>query len=256
MPRAIPLPQPLLHALRASPSSTATGPGGKVILLSYASGSYLPSMSLLMKEARALHSFDVLLNYSQADIAPAYAAVHAARLRLHRGGGYFLWKPYFILRTLEGMEEGDTLMYVDAGCTFVGGSPQPWIDLAKQHGFLAFRLEHPEAFYTKADMFEALDVDMGLFGRERQVLSGIILFQRTPKTLGLVRAWKACVEDLHLVDDSPSVKANHPGFIENRHDQSCFSLLVHKMGMAPVLEDPTWPEEGAGVIFASRRGKG
>jgi len=33
------------------------------------------------------------------------------------------------------------------------------------------------------------------------------------------------VHHLELVDDSPSVLPNADGFIENRHDQSVFSLL-------------------------------
>ena len=42
-----------------------------------------------------------------------------------------------------------------------------------------------------------------------------------------------------LVDDSPSRIPNHPSFCENRHDQSCFSLIRKTRGCI-ILEDETW----------------
>ena len=37
-----------------------------------------------------------------------------------------------------------------------------------------------------------------------------------------------------MVNDSPSLKKNFPGFIENRHDQSVFSLLCKKNSISSV----------------------
>ena len=33
-----------------------------------------------------------------------------------RGYGYWLWKPYLIMKTLEQMNDNDILVYADCGC--------------------------------------------------------------------------------------------------------------------------------------------
>merc|ERR1711879_156216 len=41
-----------------------------------------------------------------------------------------------------------------------------------------------------------------------------------------MRCWRTCVADWHLVSDEPSTSRNSAKFRENRHDQSCLSLLL------------------------------
>ena len=38
-----------------------------------------------------------------------------------RGGGYWVWKPLIVREALCGLEDGDVLLYCDAGCTLHGG---------------------------------------------------------------------------------------------------------------------------------------
>ena len=37
-----------------------------------------------------------------------------------RGAGFWLWKPWLVLRQLQKMAEGELLLYTDAGMLFVG----------------------------------------------------------------------------------------------------------------------------------------
>ena len=37
-----------------------------------------------------------------------------------RGWGYWIWKPFFILKTLRKLDEGQSLLYLDAGANFIG----------------------------------------------------------------------------------------------------------------------------------------
>ena len=39
-------------------------------------------------------------------------------LTQERGAGYWLWKPYIILRVMQQAEHGDVVVYTDAGITF------------------------------------------------------------------------------------------------------------------------------------------
>jgi len=217
-------------------------------------------MQQLMAEASRLASFDVLLNFTIADLPASFRAEHSERLALPRGGGYWLWKPFLVHHVLQNlMQEGDVLLYLDAGCQLLGSSPAPWVQLARAHGSLFFRLTHAQQAWTKGDVFEALGLSMEDFGRERQVLSGIFLLTRSAATLQLAADWLHYTEVLQLASDSPSVAPNHPSFQEHRHDQSILSLLLqrHARALSPlILEDQTWPLEAASIVYAARRGKG
>jgi hypothetical protein len=61
---------------------------------------------------------------------------------------------------------------------------------------------------------------------------GILFIRKCEKSLEIIRKWiKVFYDDFALVDDSPSKYPNFPEFIENRHDQSVWSLLVKLNGV-------------------------
>jgi hypothetical protein len=54
----------------------------------------------------------------------------------------------------------------------------------------------------------------------------MIMIKKNNTTTDFVNDWYNCSQIYHLIDDSPSISANYPGFVEHRHDQSIFSLLL------------------------------
>jgi hypothetical protein len=59
--------------------------------------------------------------------------------------------------------------------------------------------------------------------------------KKSKKTENLLKEWLGVYEsNFALVDDTPSKSFNFKGFIENRHDQSIFSILC-KMNNAEIL---------------------
>jgi hypothetical protein len=143
--------------------------------------------------------------YTDADIAPEYARAHADVLRQPRGGGLWLWKPYFVARVLAGLAEGELLLYADAGCE-LRASPAPYLELARRHGFLGFRLEaeHTLQRWTKGDVFAAVGLELGLFGIEPQLVGGVFAMRKSACTTSLVAHWLRLCEDLQLVGDGES----------------------------------------------------
>jgi hypothetical protein len=75
------------------------------------------------------------------NITKEFQEANANILNQNRGGGYWLWKPYIIVHMLEQLEEGDYLMYTDAGTELVS-SPQPVFDLVDktEYGVQLFQL--------------------------------------------------------------------------------------------------------------------
>jgi hypothetical protein len=236
--------------------SQAHSMGGKVVFFSFADDNYKISLDRITNEAKMTGVFDEVLAYSPKDIPRDYFNAHFEVLNATRGAGYWAWKPYFLKSIMTRLSYGDVIMFADAGCEFTG-NPQMFVDIAREYGFLGFRLpiapKHYVQRWTKGDIFEALGVDMELFGTEKQHVGGIFLIQKTPRNEQFVSDWLRFSEDPQLITDKESIAPNHPDFQENRHDQAIYSLLIYKYGMSLILEDRTFPREYSKVIHAARR---
>ena len=241
----------LVLAVAASAARVPSSPPPRDVFLTYGTGRFAGQRDRLAAEARASGVFGRVVAADAASIDAAYAARHAAILGAPRGAGYWLWKPYMIHKLLMEAADGDVVMYVDAGSVLTG-DPTPLLALARKHGFLGFRMPHMTQGWTKGDVYKALDMDVALFGRERQLSGAVLFFKKCPRTLDLVRRWLALCERADLVTDAPSVAPNHADFQEHRHDQSILSLLLLKHGVPLVMEDVTYPREVANMVWVAR----
>ena len=144
-----------------------------------------------------------------------------------RGFGYWIWKPYILLRKLRNVRDGDIVFYCDAGCEInpLGAKVfAEYVRLLQKNEVLLFRLSQLNEHWTKGDL---LDLYPQLAGK-RQFMSGIIGFRVCDLTRALAQAWydlcRAC--NYRYLDDTKSAVPNHPGFVEHRHDQSCLCAAV------------------------------
>ena len=69
----------------------------------------------------------------------------------------------------------------------------------------------------------------------------MIFLKKTDINIKLVSEWYNLMisQNYHLIDDSPSIISNDITFVEHRHDQSCFSLLMKKYNRF-VIPDETY----------------
>lgn len=164
-----------------------------------------------------------------------------------RGFGYWCWKPQVVLQTLREMKEGDVLLYADVGCHL---NPkglkrlEEYRQLAIKHGIVAFQsrslcessrhdFKHhflPERQWTKMDLLKYFSVEgQSEILDSGQIGSGIFLIRNVELAVNLINTWRQCYYDhFELADDSPSKFGNADDFVENRHDQSIFSVLCKK----------------------------
>ncbi|MDR1740484.1 MAG: hypothetical protein LBR38_01355 [Synergistaceae bacterium] len=164
------------------------------------------------------------------------------KFSLRRGFGYWIWKPQVVLQTFAKMNDGDVLQYTDAGCWLNPRGVNRLMDyvaIAASHpsGILAFQLDAAycaEEKWTKGDMLDYF----GVRGSESILKSGqcaatAFFMRKCETTVQFVHDWLAVFEhDFSLCDDSPSKSPNSETFMENRHDQSAFSLLCKLRGAA------------------------
>jgi hypothetical protein len=78
-----------------------------------------------------------------------------------------------------------------------------------------------------------------------KIRSTIWLFQKNLLNDRFISDWLRFSENAQLITDAPSIAPNHASFVENRHDQSIFGLLVIKYNLGVVLKDQTWPRENS-----------
>jgi hypothetical protein len=205
------------------------------VLLNYANQRFADLQRRCSETGLAIGGFDRVLAYGPADIDAEFATANRHILQHQRGNGYWLWKPYFIVRTLESLAPGDWLFYCDAGAHFIGPI-DPLIDVCQRDGrdLLVFELPHPERRYTKRDAFVLLDCDRPEFITSRQRLASFHLWRASPAALAFAREWLTVAQDERLLTDLPNQCGlpNHRRFKEHRHDQSLFSLLTKKHGLA------------------------
>lgn len=253
----------------------------RVVLLSYANAVFERALAALAAEAAAF-PFDEVRAVREADlVGTPFWAAHGAFVRArYRGGGLWLWKSWLVARALEGLADGDVLVYADAGCALDAAKRArfaEYVGLAAAHpsGVLAFEMPHPQRRWTKAAAMAALAARGPVDGDAGQVAATAFLVRAGPATRALAAEWHrlCCAHGYHLLDDTPSLALagvgadadrapppdapalpEAPDFHEHRHDQAIWSLLARQHG-ALLLPDEMWPPGApeTGPIVAARR---
>lgn len=192
----------------------------------------------IRRQAENFGVFESILEFGESDLEDnLFWKTYAKPMMAPRTGmpgryyGYYACKPYFISKALESIPENEVLLYVDSGCELNKNGleklQQYYEETVETEGVF-FTLDLPEAQWTKMDTYRHIIGDNDDYLMTRQIISGIFFLKNTPMIRELVQKWiDICVEDGgKYLDDSPSSSPNDSIFIENRHDQSIWSLLL------------------------------
>ena len=174
--------------------------------------------------------------------------------------GYAIWKSYIMIKLMEYIDDGDILFYSDCGCELnIRGKTRmlEYIKLVEQYDTLAFNLNYKEKMYTKTDLFNFINASDELKD-SNQIESGMIFLKKTNNNLELLNEMfnLQTVNNYHYTDDTPSLEPNDKSFIEHRHDQSCFSVLMKKYNNFTIPDEtyfhPDWNKGIKYPIWAVR----
>jgi len=220
----------------------------KIYFISFGSTNrYSKSIQRIKQQANNMNIFDYIYVYTEKDFDKDFINKHGNFINnSKRGYGYWLWKSYFTYKTMKLMEEGDILIYADAGCTLIN-TPNA-IKRLKQYitlcsklnaANISFQLCFPEKTYTKMDLFDRLDLNNEDMKESGQLMATVFILKKCDKTVDLINQYYSLSQEYNLIDDSPSKISNDPKFIDHRHDQSLFSLLRKKIGTI-IIPDETW----------------
>ena len=229
-----------LFGLRVFKRAVRRTLGPRRVFLTFADRRLDKTLRRIRREAEAMGAFDEIRVWDERNLSPAFRARWANKLRPDiRGFGYWVWKPEIILRTLDGMKEGEILLYVDAGCRLIKTGQarlEVYFKMAEEapRGIVAVdtSLENADRYWCKGDLLDYFGVrDRPDLLDTPSIQDGTIFVRKCPQTMDFIRRWAAVwEEDFALVDDSPSHSPDLPGFREHRHDQAVFSLLAKMAG--------------------------
>jgi len=213
------------------------------VLINYASAAFARSQRLNSDTGLMIGGFDRAISYTRTDIAVEFHRQHRRILASRHGDGYWLWKPYFIHRTLTALEAGDILFYSDAGAYFIAPIDS-LLQLCRTTGqdLLVFELQQIERCWTKRDAFVLTQTDIPTYVESRQRLASFSLWRKSRFTEDFCQAWLDSCQDERLLTDRPNTlgHANYSGFVAHRHDQSVFSLLTKRHGLRAFRDPSQW----------------
>ena len=258
-----------LSRLDPPTESMTVGTDSSFHFVTFANQSFLPSLRRLTAQARAMAVFSNVSAVTEKDLPTDFAQHFKSLLTPNtKGFGYWSWKPEVISHALGEIEDGDFLLYADAGCHLNKGGTQrlrsygEWLANGP-HDVLSFQYRPmnspPQGFppdvmsvitdrqYTKMEVRDYFEerFDTRPEVDSPAVAAGIILIRKSPQSTGLIELWRQLAWDNpDLLSDSRDSTIQDPGFIEPRHDQSLFSLLLKHFGGETVSAYETWiPKE-------------
>ncbi len=209
---------------------------------------YHHAVNRLCKQASQFNLFDKIIGMTEKDLIldNEFWSVNENFIKKNQKGyGYWIWKPYIIKKTLSMIKENDILLYLDSGCELnIQGKNKliKYIEMVKTKNMLGTSTCSNDYTYTKMDLIKYFNMENSIEKLKiSHMQAGVLLILKNDLTMNVFNeCYKVASENYNLIDDSPGVLPNFPGFKENRHDQSIFNLVVKKYNLINYDLDPTY----------------
>lgn len=249
------------------------------IFISYGDQKYRKSIKRIKKQADEVGIFDKIITYGPKDL-PQYIKC-SPLFSSCKGGGYWLWKPYIIIKSLEQCHENDVVYYVDAGCT-LNPQSEEWLkfqEILKSYQAIVFQYRSN----TKYDGWEQFckipqnnnpalkhwikpttkNYFTNYIGNEgyldfNKIMGGIIIVKKTTSIPLFLSEWyNISLYYPELVCDPFGEDLNRlPGsFNVHRHDQTIITPLAYKynkIDRIAIIPETSESSTDSAAIIASR----
>ena len=225
----------------------------KLHFVTYAHGAakhYDKTLPILLKSARATGWFTSVHGFKYESLSKSFRDQYYDILQYPKGAGYWIWKLEVMRIMLSQIDEGDFLVYTDAGCVInpLGKERlQTYINAINdsQYDALSFILNQPENKWTTNRIFSYFNVsEDSPIRHSNQYMSTVHILQKgNHSRLYLKIAFEALRADRWMFSDrynAETMASRGDTFIDNRHDQSILSIIRKLIGSV-TFPDGTWP---------------
>lgn len=206
------------------------------ILINYAAGKYIKSQKTNTSSGKWC-GFDKACQLGPEHIGKKFADKYREILSQKKGAGYWLWKPYLILRVLKTAEPGDIVMYSDSGATFLR-DVNPLLSLADAQPIVLF--DQPKFLnvqWTKKDTFQMMKCTGDEYLHGKHWNGAFQIYRVCRESIDFVREYLGWCANKYTLTDIPSIMGpEHELYQAHRHDQSVLSLLAIKYGIKPNVD--------------------
>lgn len=185
----------------------------------------------ILEEAMAFR-FNSVQAYTEHDISD-FLATHSEFVANNpHGFGLWIWKPKVILDALARVNEGEIVLYCDAGMHLNSrGLPRyyEYVDMLKTTDILTFSLNdaYKAQYFVKRDAIDAYYPDFAAT-IDPYCYAGVMLIKKTTASVQLITDWLGLCERYNLLDRSLSSVPELPCFGANDCDNGLFNLCLAK----------------------------
>ncbi|MCF7456232.1 hypothetical protein [Vibrio sp. A1-1] len=207
------------------------------VALNFADENFSRIRRLNSKTAKWFGNFDKVFEFTPKDIDDEFFEANKSILCQKRGGGYWLWKPYFINETLKRQSYGDYIFYCDSGAFYINSIDHliERLESSKQD-IMLFEAPLIEGQWTNEYLLNSLGFDNDAVKFSNQIIGGYILIKKTESSVSFIRDYlELCTNENYLTDIK--TKKNEMAF-SHRHDQSILSVLAKSKNIKP-FKDPS-----------------
>tara|TARA_B100001250_G_C19759370_1_gene771705 strand:- start:615 stop:1580 length:966 start_codon:yes stop_codon:yes gene_type:complete len=203
----------------------------KIHMITYGDDFFDNAKKTLIKEAIDSKFFYSIKAYSGKDLDDDFKIKYKHVLEKKRGGGYFIWRGYVIQQKLKELNNGDFLIFNDAGNTINKKGDKRLLEYINMldksnYGLLWFRTVYKEKRWTFKQTFDYFSIPLeSNIGNSGQHWVGGLIFQKNSHSMKLLNLYLKTLNDNSLLfTDYYHDKQSHD-FVENRHDQSVLSII-------------------------------
>lgn len=210
-----------------SPVNCNIDPKVNTWLISYASNgaTYFANQNFSTQSA-INKCIDFVKPYNNKHIDKDFLLKNIDIMQLKRGAGYWLWKPYIILKTLNEVPDGDIVLYLDSGA-YVIEQLDKLFNSFNNKDIIVFENFHPNRKYVKRYLLQKMNMDNEQVRNTTHLQAGFIAIKNSKVARDIIAEWLEVAQDKDALTDSQSDN-EYPQFIEHRHDQAILSLISIK----------------------------
>jgi hypothetical protein len=196
--------------------------------ITYGDEKFKVSRDRICRQATEMNIFNNVKCFTRSDIDEDFKNKIGKYFNEPRGGGLMLWKPYIIYKTLEKLNDGDFLVYCDAGCHLDLRGRSMFLDYFNLlHNKSCIQIVHPykERDWTIRETYKYFNIELD---NSLQKWSGCEIIKKCPDAMKIFGDWYriGCERpDLFSLEYNDSNRSADPTFKYNRHDQSIISIL-------------------------------
>ena len=201
-------------------------------LVNYADDKFKPQQEFLER----VHSdnFNIISYTRDWLVTTDYYKDNQTLLDEEHGGGWWAWKPFVILDAMSKVEEGDYVIYCDAGDMVSPGIKSFVENTLNEDEFCLLLLgNNKNKDYTKRDCFVLMGCDEADYWNSNQLEAGVQVWKKTEQSVNIISDWmKYCIDPRIIKDDPSTLGEEMSSFNAHRNDQSILTNIAIREGLS------------------------